>query len=265
MLRYIALGLIQGITEFLPISSSGHLVIFKHIFSLQELQNPNNTLLEALLHLGTLIAVLAVFRGRIKKIILAPLSGSREDIKYLFYLVIATVPIAVVGLLARDFINASFGSLKSAGAGLLVTGVVLFTLRFRKKSTGEGDSFNWRDSLSIGLAQVAALFPGVSRSGVTISTGLFKRLDPDLVAEFSFLLMVPAVLGANILQGFEGFIDHSISSIPIGAYVVGTATSAISGFFAIKWLLKILRKGELTNFSYYCLALGAGVMIWSFI
>lgn len=264
MLRYIALGLIQGITEFLPISSSGHLVIFKHLFGLQ---GANNPILEALLHLGTLIAVFAVFYGRIKKIILSPISGSKEQLKYLIHLVIATVPIAIVGLLARDFIEAAFNSVRSAGAGLLFTGFVLFVLRYRKRTAIERgtDSFSWKDAVSIGLAQVTALFPGISRSGVTISTGLFKKLEPDLVAEFSFLLMVPAVLGANILQGFEGFINNSISSIPIGAYILGTATAAISGYFAIKWLLKILRRGELANFSYYCLALGAGVLIWSFI
>ncbi|MEF8726348.1 MAG: undecaprenyl-diphosphate phosphatase [Candidatus Bipolaricaulota bacterium] len=261
----MALGLIQGLTEFLPVSSSGHLVIFKHLFGLQ---GPNNPLLEALLHFGTLIAVFVAFRGRIKKIILSPLPGSDSEKggKYLIHLLVATVPIAVIGLLAKDFIEAAFNSVRSAGAGLLVTGIVLFALRYRNTvgSERDMDSFNWKDSLSIGLAQVTALFPGISRSGVTISTGLFKKLEPGLVAEFSFLLMVPAVLGANALQVWEVFSENSISSIPLGGYLLGTVISAVSGFFAIKWLLQLLRRGELSNFSYYCLALGGAVLIWSF-
>lgn len=262
MFRYAALGLIQGVTEFLPISSSGHLVVFKHLFGLQ---GPDNALLEALLHLGTLLAVLLVFRGKIKRLILAPFSNSQEEGKYLAHLVIGTVPIAVVGFLARDFIEAAFGSVRSAGIGLLITGMILWVLRYRKKSNRESDSFSWKDSIFIGVAQVAALFPGISRSGVTISAGLFKRLDPDLVAEFSFMLMVPAVLGANILQLWGGFSGDAGSSIPIAAYVLGTLTAAVSGVVAIKWLLRLLRRGKLTRFSYYCLALGGAILAWSFV
>ncbi|MFP4631608.1 MAG: undecaprenyl-diphosphate phosphatase [Candidatus Acetothermia bacterium] len=262
MFRYAALGIIQGVTEFLPISSSGHLVIFKHLFGLQ---GPDNALLEALLHLGTLLAVLAVFRDRIRRLITGAFSSSDEERNYLLHLIVATVPIAIVGLLARDFIEAAFGSVRSAGIGLLFTGTLLWLLRFRGKSTREVGSFNWKDSLSIGLAQVTALFPGISRSGVTISAGLFKELDPDLVAEFSFLLMIPAVFGANILQLWGSFSGTASSSIPVGAYALGILTAAVSGVIAIKWLLRLLRRGELTRFSYYCLPLGGAVLIWSFV
>ncbi len=262
MFRYAALGIIQGITEFLPISSSGHLVVFKHLFGLQ---GPDNALLEALLHFGTLIAVLIVFRGKIKRLIVGVFSGSTEERRYLLYLIIATVPIGVVGLLAQDFVEAAFGSIRSAGIGLLITGSFLWPLRLKSGSPREDEDFNWKDALIIGIAQVAALFPGISRSGVTISTGLFKDLDPDQVAEFSFLLMVPAVLGANILQGWEGFVGNSGASLPLLAYGIGTLAAGISGVIAIKWLLNLIRKGELTRFSYYCLSVGGAVLIWSFV
>ena len=262
MFRYAVLGVIQGITEFLPISSSGHLVIFKHLFGLQ---GPDNALLEALLHFGTLLAVLVVFREKILKLITGIFSSSSKERKYILHLIIATIPIAVVGLLARDFIEAAFGSVRSAGAGLLITGSFLWLLRLRSGSRRGAEDFGWRDALTIGIAQVAALFPGISRSGVTISTGLFKDLDPDLVAEFSFLLMVPAVFGANILQGWEGFFGSSASSLPVFAYAIGTLASGLSGVLAIKWLLNLIRKGELTRFSYYCLGVGGAALVWSFV
>ncbi len=261
MFRSIALGFIQGLTEFLPISSSGHLVIFQHVLGFK---GPN-TLLDALLHLGTLFSVLFLFRKKIVNLILAPFSNSEKDRNYLVQLVIATVPIAVVGFLARDFIEASFGSIRSAGIGLLITGTVLWTLRYAKNSDRDMESFSWQDSLPIGLAQVAALFPGISRSGVTISAGLFKKLEPDFAARFSFLLMVPAVLGANILKIGELLTANPEASIGPWAYLLGTLTSTITGMIAIRWLLNLLRKGKLSRFAYYCLPLGGVVLIWSFL
>ncbi len=260
MFRYIVLGFIQGFTEFLPISSSGHLVIFQDLFGLEG----SNTLFDSLLHLGTLFSVLVIFRERIGKLILSPFNGSREDRKYLLFLVIATVPIAIVGFLARDFVEAAFGSVRSAGIGLLITGTVLWLVQFAKRANRDMDSLTWKDSVFIGIAQVAALFPGISRSGVTISAGLFKKLGPDFAAEFSFLLMVPAVLGANVLKIGEGLMKNSGSSIGFWAYFLGTLTATITGIIAIKWLLNLLRKGELTRFSYYCLPLGTIVLVWSF-
>jgi len=259
--RYIALGFIQGFTEFLPISSSGHLVVLQELFGLKG----SNTLFDSLLHLGTLVSVLLIFRARIGKLILSVFNGSREDRKYLLQLVIATVPIAVVGFLARDFVEAAFGSIRSAGIGLLITGVVLWSVQYARRSDRGPDSFSWRDASFIGIAQVAALFPGISRSGVTISAGLFKKLDPDFAAEFSFILMVPAVLGANVLKIGEGLMAGPETSIGLWGYFLGTLTAAITGVIAIKWLLNLLRKGELTRFAYYCLPLGAIVLVWSFL
>ncbi|MBS3737133.1 undecaprenyl-diphosphate phosphatase [Candidatus Bipolaricaulota bacterium] len=259
MFRYAALGFIQGFTEFLPISSSGHLVIFQEVFGME---GPR-TLLSALLHFGTLLSVLFIFRKRIRDIALSLFNGSRDDRKYLLNLIIATVPIVIVGLAAKGWIEASFSSTRVTGIGLLVTGTVLWSLRYVKRADKSLDNLTWRESIPVGLAQVGALFPGISRSGVTISAGLVKELDPDFAAEFSFLLMVPAVLGANVLKIGEGLLATSSNSVDIWGYVLGTATSAIAGMIAIKWLLAIIRRGNLTRFSYYCLPLGTAVVIWS--
>ena len=264
MLRYIALGFIQGATEFLPVSSSGHLVIFQHLFGL----SGPNTLLDSLLHLGTLFSVLIIFRKKITDLALAPFTGSRKDRKYLVNLILATIPIAVVGFLARDFVEAAFSSIRVAGIGLVITGTILWGVRYLKKSDRRIGSLTWKDSVSVGLAQIASLLPGISRSGVTISAGISKSLDPDFAAEFSFLLMVPAVLGANVLKVSE--VITSASSAPfaqtgIGGYILGTLTSAVTGALAIKWLLNLIRKGRLSRFSYYCLPLGTIIILWSFL
>jgi len=257
--RYVALGFIQGLTEFLPISSSGHLVIFQHLFGMEGPQ----TLLDALLHFGTLLSVLVLFRNKIRDIALSLVNGSREERKYLLNLVLATIPIVIVGLIAKDWIEASFSSTRVTGIGLMITGAVLWSLRYVNRSDKKLTGFHWKDALAIGLAQVTALLPGISRSGVTISTGLTRKLYPDFAAEFSFLLMVPAVLGANVLKVGEWLLGASTHSVGIWGFALGTVTSAIAGMVAIKWLLAIIRKGNLTRFSYYCLPLGAAVVVWS--
>lgn len=223
------------------------------------------TLLSALLHFGTLLSVLFLFRKRIWGIVRSLVNGSREERSYLVNLIIATVPIVIVGLVAKGWIEASFDSTRVTGVGLIITGAILVSLRYVKRSHKNLNTFSWKESIPIGLAQVGALFPGISRSGVTISAGLVKGLEPDFAAEFSFILMVPAVLGANVLKVGEGFLGASGSSIELWGYVLGTVTSAITGMIAIKLLLKIIRQGKLGRFSYYCLPLGAAVTIWSFL
>ncbi|MFB6291595.1 MAG: undecaprenyl-diphosphate phosphatase [Candidatus Bipolaricaulia bacterium] len=265
MFPYAALGFIQGLTEFLPISSSGHLVIFQQILGMTGLKTlPDKTLLDALLHFGTLVSVLFLFRRKIWDLTISLVNGPREERKYLINLIIATIPIAIAGLTAKGWIESTFSSTRVTGAGLLITGAVLWSLRYVKRSDKKIDDFNWRDSITIGLAQVAALIPGISRSGVTISAGLTNNLDPDFAAEFSFLLMIPAVLGANVLKVGELIVSSSSRPIGIWAYIIGTVTSAITGIIAIKLLLKIIRKGELSVFAYYCLPLGVAVITWSF-
>lgn len=223
------------------------------------------TLLSALLHFGTLVSVLFLFKKRIWGIALSLFDGSRDERKYLVNLIIATIPIVVVGLAAKGWIEASFNSTRVTGVSLMVTGAILWSLRYVERANKRIDNLSWKESIPIGLAQVGALFPGISRSGVTISAGLLKGLEPDFAAEFSFLLMVPAVLGANVLKVSEGLLAASGSSVELLGYVLGTATSAITGIIAIKLLLKVIRKGKLSRFSYYCLPVGAAVVIWSFL
>lgn len=264
MTRYLILGLVQGLTEFLPVSSSGHLVIFQHFFGLK---GPSNTLLDALLHFGTVLAVLILFRKQIGKLILSLSSGSKKDQKYLLHLVIATVPIAIIGFFAQRAIESAFTSLRAAGSGLLITGLILGIVRYVQKSNKEIESLTWRDSILVGLAQATALFPGISRSGVTISAGLSRKLNPEFAAEFSFLLMVPAVLGATGFKVWDGIITNP-NPLPtdlILPYVMSTLIATVFGALAITWLIKLVKRGKFSLFSYYCLILGGTTLTLSFI
>lgn len=258
------LGLVQGVTEFLPVSSSGHLVILQHFFGLNA---DTSTLLDALLHFGTLLAVLILFRNRVGKLISAVFVRSSEDRRYLFNLIIATLPIVVVGFLVQDLIESAFTSLRAAGIGLLFTSAVLGSVRYLGTTDRGLNSLSWKDSLIVGLAQVAALIPGVSRSGVTISAGLSRKLDPEFAAEFSFMLMVPAVFGATLFKVWDGIIASSagISTEVILPYTVGTVIATISGAIAIVWLIRLLKRGKFSLFAVYCFGLGSTVLIWSFL
>jgi len=261
--RYLILGLVQGLTEFLPVSSSGHLVILQHFFGLK---GPSNILLDALLHFGTVLAVLILFRKKIGNLILSLFTDSREDRKYLLNIIIATVPIAVIGFTAQDAIESAFTSLRATGVGLLITGLLLGAVRYIQKSNKEIDVLTWRDSILVGFAQATALFPGISRSGVTISAGISRKLKPEFAAEFSFLLMVPAVLGATAFKIWDGIITNP-NPLPgdlIIPYVLSTIIATVFGAFAITWLINLLKQGKFSLFSYYCLILGGITLILSF-
>jgi undecaprenyl-diphosphatase len=266
------LGVVQGLTEFLPVSSSGHLVIFQHFLGLKEPQ----ILFDVVVHFGTLLAVVAVYRKDLWKVIVEFLAAMGEWVRtgnlkatwrthpYFrlgIFLVLGTVPAALAGILLRAPLEKAFGSLSSAACMLLITGTVLF---FTKKKTGEGrdlEALTLRDALLIGTFQALALMPGISRSGMTIAGGLFLGLNRDLAARFSFLLSVPAILGANILE-VRDIIGHSETVDPL-PLLLGGGTALFTGYFALLFLLRVVHRGKLSHFAYYCWALGVTVLTLS--
>ncbi len=270
----LLLGIVQGATEFLPISSSGHLVAIQHFLGLK---NPE-LLFDAILHAGTLLAVLIVYRRDLWEILREGVAScldilrrrdprsvwtERPHLRLGVYLVTGTVPAAVVGLLFRDFLEQAFGSLTSVGCMLLVTGLVLFQTRGGAEAGRDLGNLSLRDSFLVGTAQALALLPGISRSGMTIAAGLRCGLDRDLAARYSFLLSVPAILGANILEigrflGERGTID------PIPFFVGGTA-ALVAGYAALRVLLRIVHGGRLFRFAYYCWAMGTALLLSVFV
>jgi undecaprenyl-diphosphatase len=257
LIEAIALGAIQGITEFLPVSSSGHLVLLQKILGISE----PVLLFDTMVHVGTLAAVFVVLRRDILAIlrrIIQPMTG---------FLVLATIPAVIAALLLKDHIEAAFSSGASLGFAFLFTALALLVSESLSRRGGgplkpaNRTVMTWADALIIGLCQAAAIVPGVSRSGLTLSGGLSRKLDRDLTARFSFLLSIPAILGALALQVkdlAEGGQAGGIGAAPIAA---GTLTAALVGFFAVKFMLKIVRERSLRGFAVYVALLGILALI----
>ena len=258
MIRYLVLGAVQGVTEFLPISSSGHLVLFQRLLGV----DPPGVLLEALLHWGTLAAVLLVFRADLVELArsLTP-RGTLEGRKEIGLIAAGTVPIVVLGLLLRSSIGGLFSSIAVLGGSFLGTGLLL-ALTGVVRRRAERNQTRFVDALVVGIAQAAALFPGLSRSGATIAAGLFSGLTPRRAARFSFLLAIPALFGAGCLNLWDA-ISAGVAAPWIGL-AVGTVVAFFVGWAAIRTLLALVSRGRLWVFSVYCVALGVAVLAGAF-
>jgi len=244
ILQSIFLGIIQGITEWLPISSSGHLVIFQTLFNIEV-----PILFDILLHFATLIVILVVFRKEIINILKAFPNYKTPDGKLGWYIIIGTIPIGLAGFFLNDTIESLFTSLKAVAIALIITSIILF---LSEKFPGRR-KMNWYDSIIIGISQAVALVPGISRSGSTISTGLILGLEKKQVATFSFLLVIPAIIGATILEFSPSNLEFN--------YIYGIITAIIVGYFSLKWLLKIIVNNKFHYFGFYCLILGIILLI----
>lgn len=255
LVEAIVLGLVQGLTEFLPISSSGHLVIAEHLLGDIETQG---ILFEVLLHLGSLTAVFFYFRKELLSIAHSffPLrgrmeTGKKEKRKIVLAVVIGTIPTVAIALAFRDVFEKSFESLQTVSVMLLVTGLLLYLSDMAKGA--KRVDVGIVDAVIIGSIQGMAIIPGISRSGSTIATGIFRGVKGESAATFSFLLSIPAILGAAILES-RGISGISAQDIP--AYAAGVASAAISGFFGIKVLMKVVAGRNLKIFAFYCWTIG---------
>lgn len=253
LFKAIILGVVQGLTEFLPISSSGHLVIASELLEFQQ----QGIVFDVFLHLGTLLAVVLVFRKELREMIKAPITivfgkSDEESRKYLLwdvYVIIATLPAVLVGLFLRHHIESLFDNLTLVYSMLLVTALLML---LSPLLTERGIRLNRLRSLIMGCAQACAILPGLSRSGSTIFIGMALGMNREVVAKFSFIMSIPAILGATVLQCGELFRQPPgfDSMVNIGA---GTVMAAVSGYFAIVLLLDIVRRNRLQYFGYYCL------------
>lgn len=270
-MRAIILGIVQGATEFLPISSSGHLVIVPWLLG----WSPSSLLFDTVVHWGTLVAILLVFWRDLADIIAASIRSifrwSLEDpnARLGWFIVIGTIPAAILGLLFKDFFEMLFGSPRAAGFFLIVTAGLLTlseVLAKRIAALTSLEQISLRQVAIIGSAQALALAPGVSRSGSTIAAGLASGLRRDVAARFSFLLGAPAFLGAGLLQLADAMAaDPAQVAAELPALLAGFAFSAIVGFLAIRFLLAYLRVHTLMIFAVYCLIVGVSVIVMTFL
>jgi len=268
----ILLGLVQGLTEFLPISSSAHLVLAQSLLGIE----PPGLSLEIAVHLGTLAAVVAVFARDLGELLRAAgrLVGAgargawprgwpaREPgAALLATLVLASLVTASVGLAAEPWLRGAFEEPRVAAALLLVTGGLLWGAGRISPGTRSVAAVDWRDGLLVGVAQGVAILPGISRSGVTIAAGLLNGLDRDAAARFSFLLSVPAILGATALEAARAG-PASLLQPGLEVTLPAMGAAAVTGFLAVTWLLRLVRRGRLGMFAYYCWAVGGGALLW---
>lgn len=250
LFEVIILGLVQGIVDPMPVSSSGHLVLIQHFFGLQQ-----RITLSVFLHFGNLLAIILVFRKDIKEIF----TFNPKYPKLTLYIIIGIIPAGLVGFFAKDFFNRIFDTTLVVGIMLIVTGLVLFISRWIFSQGRNMEDMNLKDALIVGGAQALAIFPGLSRSGMTIVGGLFSGLERQLAVKYSFLMSIPIVFGATLLEAIE-VLEYGTGGITFSQIAAGTISAVISGFAAIKLLQHIVDRQKLSNFAYYCWILGALVI-----
>ena len=270
----VILGLVQGLAEFLPISSSGHLALLQQWFNINE---DKVLLFAVLLHVGTLISVFIVYWRDIWELIvelcltvkdLCTGKGLRLEERPVrklgIMIIVATIPTAIIGLLFNDIFDRLYTSVLPIGIGLIITGFLLVFAERTGSSNRGIEKMNFRNALFIGTVQGIAICPGISRSGSTLFGSLICNLDRKFAVKFVFLISIPSILGSAILETPDA-IAAGVEISQIGPIIVGMAVAAVSGLIAIKTMIKIVSDKKLSYFSYYVWALGAAVVIYSII
>ena len=266
-LEAVLLGILQGLTEFLPVSSSGHLVLAQQFLGLKE----HLVFFDVMLHLGTLFAVIVAYRSALGRLVGVGLStlgngqfyrkpittvNASVDLRFIWFILLGSIPTGIIALFFKSDLESFFDDVQLVSIMLIITGVILQLPRLRKQKTVDSDSApdkikTWHAPL-IGIVQGGAITPGISRSGSTISLALFLGIPAKTAAEYSFLLSIPAILGAVVFK----FRDIGDTHIPYYILAAGMLASFVVGYIALRFLLAVLNRGKFSLFSYYCVALG---------
>lgn len=262
----IILGIIEGITEFLPVSSTGHLTITQKLFGMQ-LDDPSLTAFTVIIQIGAIVAAIVYFWSDIWRVLTAWWKGlwsskhrKNFDYKYGWAIIIGSLPIAVIGLIFKDQIETTLRSLWFVAIGLIGWSVVMWLAdRIGQKATRVEKDVTWKDTLAIGVMQCLALIPGVSRSGATISGGLFRKFDRVSATKLSFFLGIPALFAAGVFQSIAQY-QHISNGVGWGDTILAGVVSFIVGYISIAWLLKFVSSNNFSVFIWYRLLLG-GVII----
>lgn len=247
----LILGIVQGLTEFLPVSSSGHIELGKAILGTKDVGID----FTILVHVATALASVLVFRKDILELFQGMLKlRYNESWEYSLKLIVASIPVAIVGLCFKDEVESLFqGNLSMVGSMLLITAALLLVTTFIK---GTGKSIGWHHAIIIGIAQMFAVMPGISRSGATIATALIMQVDKAKAAKFSFLMVLIPIFGQALLDGIDIYKEPALWSLGAGVSIAGFVAAFASGLFACTAMLKIVQNGKLYYFSAYCLVVG---------
>lgn len=255
----LILGLIQGLTEYLPVSSSGHLAVGSALFGIEGEENLAFTIV---VHIATVFSTLVVLWGEIAWIFKGLFKGRMNDeTRYVINIIVSMIPVGIVGVFFKDEVEAIFGSgLLIVGCCLLLTALLLaFSYYYKPKQKA---AISMRDAFIIGLAQACAVLPGLSRSGSTIATGLLLGNDKSKLAQFSFLMVMPPILGQALLDGVALAQGENIAGdIPLSSLLIGFIAAFVSGCLACKWMINIVKRGKLIYFAIYCAIVGLATLI----
>lgn len=262
-IQALILGLIQGLTEYLPVSSSGHLAIGSYLFGIE---GEENLAFTVAVHVATVLSTFVILWSEIDWIFRGLFKFKLNDeTKYFLNIVVSMIPIGIVGVFFKDYVEDVFGSgLLIVGCMLLLTAALLAFSYYAKPRIKE--TISWKDALVIGLAQAAAVMPGLSRSGSTIATGLLLGNKKEMMAQFSFLMVIPPILGEALLDTMKALKGaNPFGEISTLALAVGFVAAFVSGCLACKWMINIVKKGKLIYFGIYCAIVGVVTIICSLI
>ncbi|MEN1970327.1 undecaprenyl-diphosphate phosphatase [Lentibacillus sp. N15] len=261
LVKYIVLGVFQGITEPIPISSSGHLVILRELFGIEI----KGLSFEIIVNFGSLIAVLIIYRHDIYRLVshffrylISKDLSAKSDFQFVLFLGLATIPTGVLGLLLEDYISSTLSTVTIVGMTLLLTGLALWVIRNLHGNKNDGE-ITIKDALIVGLAQAVALIPGISRSGATIVAAMLLGMKQETALRFSFLLYIPVSIGVTIMSASDIINDPDFDILMI-PYLLAFMAAIIGSYFALKWFMNIMRNGNLIYFSLYCFIIGAMVI-----
>lgn len=262
LLKYLFLGVLQGFTEPIPISSSGHVKLAQYFIGLEI----EGLTFELLVNTASLFAVLLIYRLDIMRLANGSIRFLRtrepedkKDFYFVLYLVIGTIPAGVIGVLFGDYISEHLSSVKTIAITLLVTGIALWMIRNLRGRKQDGD-LRVKDAIIVGFAQAIALIPGISRSGATIVASMARGMKQETALRYSFLLYIPVSLGGMILGFKDIFQDPNLGTLAI-PYTVAFISSFIASYFSLKWFMNIMAKGNLKYFAYYCFIVGILVLV----
>ncbi|MFF2885696.1 undecaprenyl-diphosphate phosphatase [Paenibacillus sp. NPDC057967] len=263
-LKYLVLGAVQGFTEPIPVSSSGHVIIARELMGMEQ----EGLSFEVFLNTASLIAILFIYRAMIGRLIVngyrfirTRKAEYKSDFMFIVYVVLGTIPAGLIGFLFQEDIERLFSHAKMVAISLLVTGIALWLIRNLRGKKRDGD-LSAKDALIVGLAQAVALIPGISRSGSTVIASIAVGMRQETALRFSFMLYIPISLGGVVL-GLKDFSSDPISSSLVGPYAIAFLATLVLTYFAMKWLMNIMEKGNLKYFAYYCFA--AGILLLLFL
>lgn len=263
-IKFLLLGLFQGLTEPIPISSSGHLLIAQYFLDV-EIEGSNSTF-ALLVNSASLLAVLIIYREDIKRLVINGLKffkektpETRRDFMFVVYLVVATIPAGIIGVLFQDTIDSYLSTIVTVGVTLVITGLALWLIRNMRGQRKDGN-MTMKDAIIIGGAQAVALIPGISRSGATIVAAMARGINQETALRFSFLLFIPISLGGAVLSITDIINDDNLATMAV-PYIMAFIGSLVASYFSLKWFMNIMAKGQLKYFAIYCFIVGPLVVL----